>query len=76
VVQVGKPVQFKVRSADTKHTFVIEAFGIDMEVPQKALDAAALTPVITPKEVGTFRIHCRNHERLPMQATLQVAAGN
>lgn len=74
VVQVGKPVQFKVRSADTRHTFVIEALGIDMEVPQKALDEVVLSPVVTPKEVGTFRVHCRIHHRLSMEATLRVTA--
>src|SRR5688572_16901550 len=38
VIQVGKPVQFKVTSADTRHTFVIDALGIAVEVPQKSLD--------------------------------------
>jgi heme/copper-type cytochrome/quinol oxidase subunit 2 len=80
VVQVGKPVQFKVASADTRHHLAIESLGIDIEVPQKALDERVTTTVVTPQETGTFRMLCRIHSRLAMEGTLQVtdtgAAGN
>jgi plastocyanin len=80
VVPVGKPVQFKVTSADTRHHLAIESLGIDIEVPQKSLDESVTTAVVTPQETGTFRMFCRIHSRLPMEGTLQVtdagAAGN
>jgi plastocyanin len=80
VVPVGKPVQFKVISADTRHHLVIESLGIDLEVPQKSLEESVTTAVVTPQETGTFRMYCRIHSRLPMEGTLQVtatgAAGN
>jgi heme/copper-type cytochrome/quinol oxidase subunit 2 len=74
VLQVGKPVQFKITSSDTRHTFIIEALGIDVEVPQKSLDESITTPVVTPQQVGTFRVYCRMHGRLPMQGTVIVEA--
>jgi len=72
VVQVGQPVQFKVTSADTRHQLVIESLGIDVTVPQKSLNETVTTNVVTPHEVGTFRIFCRIHARLPMEGTLEV----
>jgi plastocyanin len=72
VLQVGQPVQFKVSSADTKHFLVIEALDIELEVPQKSLSEAATSKVVTPQEVGTFRMFCRIHARLPMQGTIEV----
>jgi plastocyanin len=72
VLQVGEPVQFTVSSADTRHFLVIEAFGIELEVPQKSLNEAVTTKVVTPQEVGTFRMFCRIHARLPMEGTLEV----
>jgi heme/copper-type cytochrome/quinol oxidase subunit 2 len=72
VLQVGEPVQFKVSSADTRHFMVVEAFGIELEVPQKALNEVVTTTVVTPQEVGTFRVFCRIHARLPMEGTIEV----
>ena len=72
VLQAGEPVQFKVSSADTRHFMVIEAFDIELEVPQKALNEAVTTTVVTPQEVGTFRVFCRIHARLPMEGTVEV----
>jgi plastocyanin len=72
VLQVGQPVQFRVSSADTKHFLVIEALGIELEVPQKSLNEAVTTTVVTPQEVGTFRMFCRIHARLPMEGTIEV----
>ena len=73
VVQVGKPVQFKLISADTRHTLIIESLGIEVEVPQKALNENVITKVVTPPKTGTFRIFCRVHERLQMEGTLEVS---
>ena len=72
VVPVGKPVQFKISSADTRHHLAIESLSIDIEVPQKSLDESVTTVVVTPQETGTFRMFCRIHSRLPMEGTLQV----
>jgi plastocyanin len=72
VLQVGQPVRFKVSSADTKHFLVIEALDIELEVPQKSLSEATTSKVVTPQEVGTFRLFCRIHARLPMQGTIEV----
>ena len=72
VLQVGQPVQLKVSSADTKHFLVIEALDIELEVPQKSLSEATTSKVVTPQEVGTFRMFCRIHARLPMQGTIEV----
>jgi plastocyanin len=73
VVEAGKPVRFKITSADTRHTFVIDAFNIDVEVPQKSLAETVTTPVITPQPPGTYRIYCRIHARMPMQGQLVVS---
>lgn len=72
VLQVSEPVQFKVSSADTRHLLVIEALGVELEVPQKSLNEAVTTTVVIPQEVGTFRMFCRIHERLPMEGALVV----
>lgn len=72
VLQVGEPVQFKVSSADTRHFLVVEALGIELEVPQKALNEAVTTKVVTPQEAGTFHMFCRVHARLPMEGTVEV----
>ncbi|MGH8059247.1 MAG: cupredoxin domain-containing protein, partial [Candidatus Entotheonellia bacterium] len=72
VLQVGEAVQFKVTSADTRHQVVIEPLGIDVAIPQKSLNEPVTTDVVTPQKVGTFRIFCRIHARLPMEGTLEV----
>jgi heme/copper-type cytochrome/quinol oxidase subunit 2 len=72
VLQVGEPVQFRVTSADTRHLFIIEALGIEVEVPQKSLQETVTTRVVMPQEPGTFRMLCRMHARLPMEGTVEV----
>jgi plastocyanin len=72
VLRVGEPVQFQVSSADTRHFLVIEALGIELEVPQKSLNEAVSTKIVTPQEVGTFRMFCRIHARLPMEGMVEV----
>lgn len=74
VLKVGEPVQFKVTSADTRHTFIIESLGIDVDIPQKSLDETVTTRVVTPQAAGTFRVFCRIHERLPMEGAIEVTA--
>ena len=73
--EVGKPLQFKLRSSDTRHSFVIEALGIDIEVPQKSLGEDVTTKVITPQKAGEYRVFCRFHGRMPMETTLVVSEG-
>ncbi|WP_089940592.1 cupredoxin domain-containing protein [Candidatus Entotheonella palauensis] len=72
-IKAGEPVQFKVSSNDTRHRFVIEPFGIDVEVPQKSLNESVTTKVITPAEAGTFRMFCSTHARMPMEGRLVVS---
>jgi len=72
VLKVGEPVQFKVSSADTRHTFIVEPLGIDVEVPQQSLNETVTTKTVTPQQAGTLRVFCRIHERLPMEGTIQV----
>ncbi len=71
-IAVGEPVRFKVSSADTRHRFVVEPLGIDVEVPQKSLNESVTTKVVTPSESGTFRVFCNIHARMPMEGTLVV----
>ncbi len=72
-IKVGEPVQFKVTSADTRHHFVVELLGIDVEVPQKSLNEPVTTKAVTPTEAGTFRIFCSTHARMPMEGTLVIS---
>ena len=72
VLKVGEPIQFKLISIDTKHTFTVEALGIDEEIPQKNQNQIILAPIITPQEVGEFLLFCRIHVRLPMEGKVMV----
>ena len=72
MLQAGEPVQLKITSADTRHHLVIEPLGIDVAVPQKSLNETVTTKVVIPQNVGTFRMFCRIHARLPMEGTLEV----
>ncbi len=72
-IKVGEPVQFKVSSADTRHRFIVESLGIDVEVPPKSLNESVTTKVVTPTEAGTFRVFCGIHARMPMEGTLVVS---
>lgn len=75
-IKVGEPIRFKVSSDDTRHRFVIEPFGINVEVPQKALNEPVVTKVVTPAETGTFRMFCSTHARMPMEGKLVVVEAN
>jgi plastocyanin len=72
-IRVGEAVQFKLSSADTRHHFVVEPLGINVEVPPKSANEAVTTGVVTPSEAGTFRIFCSVHARMPMEGTLVVS---
>jgi plastocyanin len=58
VLKAGEPVQFRVTSKDTIHTFTVKDLGIDV-----ALDPgeSKVTEVIVPQQTGTFQITCRIH---------------
>ena len=73
VLKVGEPVQFKISSADTLHTFTIDELNVDEEVVQTLIGEAALTAVITPGQAGTLRIWCRIHTNVPlMEGVIQI----
>ena len=70
IIKVGEPVQFKITSVDTKHTFTLGALGIDETIPQTR--ESIFSPVVIPREVGEFLLFCRIHVRLPMEGTVVV----
>ena len=73
VLKVGEPVQFKVISSDTRHTFTIDGLNVDLEIPQRLKGGTALTQVVTPTQVGTLRLWCRIHTNVPlMDGVIQV----
>ena len=73
VLKVGEPVQFRITSADTRHTFTITELGVDEPVTQTLLGETAVSPVITPQVTGTFLVFCRIHLNAPvMEGVLQV----
>ena len=73
VVKLGEPVQFRITSADTRHTFTITELDIDVQVTQKLIGDTAVTQVITPQQIGTFLIWCRIHTNAPtMEGFIQV----
>ena len=58
VLKVGEPVQFRVSSKDTLHSFTVKDLGIDVALNP---GESKLTEVITPQQTGTFQITCRIH---------------
>lgn len=65
VLKVGEPIQFKVISSDTQHTFTIDGLNVDLEIPQKLKGGAVLTQVVIPTQAGTLRLWCRIHTNVP-----------
>lgn len=57
-LKVGEPVQFRVTSKDTLHSFTVKDLGIDVALNP---GESKVTPVITPQQTGTFQITCRIH---------------
>ena len=73
VLKVGEPVQFRITSADTTHTFTVTEIGVDEAVTQRLVGETAVSQVITPQTIGTFRVWCRVHLNAPkMEGVLQV----
>ena len=66
VLKVGEPIQFKVISSDTRHTFTIDGLNVDLEIPQKLKGGAVLTQVVIPTQAGTLRLWCRIHTNVPL----------
>ena len=73
VLKVGEPIQFKITSSDTRHTFTIDGLNVDQEIPQKLKGGAVLTQVVTPTQAGTLRLWCRMHTNVPlMEGVVQI----
>lgn len=58
VLKVGEPVQFKITSKDTIHSFTIKDLGVDVELTP---GAEKISEVFTPQQTGRFQITCRIH---------------
>jgi cytochrome c oxidase subunit 2 len=58
VLKVGEPVQFRVTSKDTLHSFTVKDLGIDVALNP---GESKVTEVFTPQQTGTFQITCRIH---------------
>ncbi len=75
VLKVGEPVQFRVISADTRHTFTVDELNVDLQIAQKLLGGTAISEVITPQTAGTFGLYCRIHKSVSyglMSGVIQV----
>jgi plastocyanin len=57
-LKAGEPVQFRVTSKDTLHTFTVKDLGIDVALNP---GESKVSEVFTPQETGTFQITCRIH---------------
>ena len=63
VVKLGEPVQFRITSVDTRHTFTITELDLDVQVTQKLIGDTAVSEVITPQLTGKFLIWCQIEKR-------------
>ena len=73
ILKTGEPVQFRIISADTRHTFTVTELNLDTQVTQRLIGETAVTQVITPQTTGTFRLWCRIHINAPvMEGVIQV----
>ena len=57
-LKTGEPVQFRVTSKDTLHTFTVKDLGIDVALNP---GESKVSEVFTPQQTGTFQITCRIH---------------
>jgi heme/copper-type cytochrome/quinol oxidase subunit 2 len=57
-LKAGEPVQFRVTSTDTLHTFTVKDLGLDVALNPRE---SKVTEVFTPQQTGTFQITCRIH---------------
>lgn len=74
VLKLGEPVQFKVITTDTIHTFTVEELGIDVDL-SKIPRQTKLSEVFIPQQTGTFQIIFRVHPVVryaAMQGILEV----
>lgn len=71
ILKAGEPVQFKLTSKDTLHTFTVKDLGIDVSLNP---GESKLSDVITPQQTGTFQITCRVHpvSAYGMEGALEV----
>ncbi len=58
VLKAGEPVQFRVTSKDTIHTFRVKDLGIHLELSPGQTKVSA---VFTPQKTGTFQVTCGIH---------------
>ena len=73
ILKSGEAVQFRITSADTRHTFTVTELDIETEVTQRLIGETAVTQVSTPQTTGTFRLWCRIHINAPvMVGVIQV----
>ena len=72
-LKVGEPVQFKVTSKDTIHSFTVKELGIDVSLMP---GENKLSDVFTPQQTGMFQITCRIHSASAygMEGVLVVTA--
>ena len=75
VLKAGEPVQFRLTSKDTMHTFTVKDLGIDVSLNP---GESKLSDVITPQQTGTLQITCRVHpaSAYGMEGTLEVTAAD
>ena len=57
-LKVGEPVQFRITSLETEHTFTVKALGLDEVV---GIRKTVLSRVVTPQTAGSFDIICKRH---------------
>ena len=73
-LKLGEPVQFKVITTDTIHTFTVKELGIDVDL-SKIRRETKLSEVFIPQQTGTFQIIFRVHPVVryaAMQGILEV----
>lgn len=75
VLKAGEPVQFRLTSKDTLHTFTVKDLGIDVSLNP---GESKLSDVITPQQTGTLQITCRVHpvSAYGMEGALEVTAAD
>jgi len=75
VLKAGEPVQFRLTSKDTLHTFTVKALGIDVSLNP---GESKLSDVVTPQQAGTLQITCRVHpvSAYGMEGALEITAAD
>lgn len=75
VLKAGEPVQFRLTSKDTLHTFTVKDLGIDVSLNP---GESKVSDVVTPQQTGTLQITCRVHpvSAYGMEGALEVTAAD